>query len=252
MERHWVACFKSISLSLPVPFLSLSFTRSSTSFAAHTVFTWARQMEGKGRKKQKTERERSKYNKFKISSRSHHEIGNLSARRSRGRCPLCVCPSILLLNWTTLLRRRHYCSCRFAMLFLSSFICMLPGSSGSFNSAVQLFSLFHSLLSALSLSLSLSRSLSLQLLIHAWTTVVVVVVVFLQEEKQFCRRSLYNCSRGSSNAEAARVISCRPYYWAACNDLNWISVHPLFRTTFVQEERRRRRMSEKEEMEARY
>ena len=139
-------------------FLSSLSTRSSTSFAAHTVFTWARQMEGKGRKKQKTERERSKYNKFKISSRSHHEIGNLSARRSRGRCPLCVCPSILLLNWTTLLRRRHYCSCRFAMLFLSSFICMLPGSSGSFNSAVQLFSLFHSLLS-LSLSLALSLSL---------------------------------------------------------------------------------------------
>lgn len=44
--------------------------------------------EGKG-KGRKQKAERSKYNKFKISSRSHHEIGNLSARRSR-RCPLCV------------------------------------------------------------------------------------------------------------------------------------------------------------------
>lgn len=167
-------------------------------------------MEGKGRKKQKTERERerSKYNKFKISSRSHHEIGNLSARRSRcrrRRCPLCVCPSILLLNWTTtLLRRRHYCSCRFAMLFLSSFICMLPLSSGSFNSAVQLFFSFSIPCSLLSLSLFFFNCLfTLELLSSS----------FSSQKRSSSVAEAYNCSRGSSNAEAARVISCRSYYY---------------------------------------
>ncbi len=148
----------------------------------------------------KREASRSKYNKFKISSRSHHEIGNLSLAGVAGVSIVCV------QNWTP---PKHFtfmpiCSAFSSLSFSICISLFLP------TAVVQLFC-SPPLLSALTHFSPLFFNCLFTLELPPSLLQLVVALGTLSLFLALWQKLIIAAAAQSSNAEAARVISCRSY-----------------------------------------